>query len=73
MSSPMTQNVNDEGMTVLSQNYHFICHSSEYHFHEILEYRIDYIMKGGKIVRVNHEIIGKAIFVTAEKFIEHSV
>ena len=54
MSSPMTQQVS-EGMNILSQNYHIVCHNPEYHFLEILEYKIDYsVDAAGKIARVSH-------------------
>ena len=67
MSSPMTQNIK-EGKMVCSQNYHFVCHTPEYHFHEILEYKIDYVCENGKIVEIKTELIGKANFITSETF-----
>ena len=64
----MTQLPLEEGQTKMSQNYQVVCHNPEFHFHEFLEYKIDYILKDGKVINVESEIIGKAVFVTAEKF-----
>ena len=52
----------------MSQNYHIVCHNPEFHFHEFLDYKIDYIIKDGKVIKVEGTIVGKSAFVTAETF-----